>query len=95
MSLPNQNVKDKAAEMKISWKKAYGESGQPEPSDAKLLAMAEESLAAESAAEKGMLALEAELAADDARAAEYWFLPENIAAREAKAAAKKAAEEGR
>ena len=87
-----QKLKEKVAELKASWQRSYGESGEPEPTEAQLVTMAEETFAGEAAAAKGMLALEAELAADDARAAEWWYAPENVAAREAKAAAKKAAE---
>ena len=93
MSLSQEKkVKQKAAELKASWQRSYGDSGEPEPTEAQLITMAEETFAGEAAAAEGMLALEAELAADDARAAEWWYAPENVAAREAKAAAKKAAE---
>ena len=78
------------AEMKDSWQRACGDSGQPEPSEAKLITMAKEALAAEAAAEKTKLALEAELAASEAEAVKYWN--SMAAVREAKAAAMKAAE---
>ena len=86
-----QKVEQKAAELKASWQRSYGDSGRPEPTAAQLITMAEETIAGEIAAAEGMKALEAEIAADDARAAAWWNAPENVAARAAKAAAKKAA----
>jgi hypothetical protein len=88
----DQKVERKSAELKASWQRSYGDSGQPEPTAAQLITMAEETLAGEAAAAEGMRALEAELAADDAKADAWWNAPENVAAREAKAARKAAAE---
>ena len=91
MSLPEDpKVREKVAELRASWQRSYGDSGEPEPTEEKLIAMAEEIIAGEAAAAERLLALEAELAADDAKADAYWNAPENVAAREAKAARKAA-----
>ena len=91
MSLPEDpKVRKKVAELRASWQRSYGDSGEPEPTEEKLIAMAEEIIAGEAAAAERLLALEAELAADDAKADAYWNAPENVAAREAKAARKAA-----
>ena len=92
MNLPKQTVEQKAADIKASWQNTFGETDQPQPSEASLLAMAEEALAAEAERDAALAKLEAEIAADDAAAVAYWNAPENVAARE-KAAAEKAAKE--
>jgi hypothetical protein len=91
MSLPDDpKVRKKVAELRASWQRSYGDSGEPDPTEEKLISMAEEIIAGEAAGAERLLALEAELAADDAKADAYWNAPENVAAREAKAARKAA-----
>ena len=90
-----QDVEHKMEELRASWQRssaqAPGNVGKVEPSEEQLQAWAEEALAADARAKEVMQLLEAELAASDAAALEYWNSPEMVAARETKAA--EAAEE--
>ena len=87
-----QDVEDKKAELRASWQKSYAESGEKEPSEEQFQKWAEDILTEEARRNEVLKSLEAQLAESDAEALAYWNSPEMVAAREAKAAAKKAAE---
>lgn len=81
----------KVVELRASWQKS-APAGKPEPPESQFVAWAEEHLTEEERGQKVLNSLAAQIAADDAKAAEYWNSPEMVAAREAKAAKRAAAE---
>ena len=93
--LEKQDVELKVAALKASWLKAKTESGNEdavEPKQEQFESWAEEQLTEEARAKTVLKSLEELLAEDDAKAAEHWNSPEMVAAREAKAAKKAAAD---
>ena len=86
-----QDVARKVVELRASWRKS-APPGKAEPSEEQFVEWAEEHLTEEARGKKVLESLAAQIAADDAKAAEYWNSPEMVAAREARAAKKAAAE---